>query len=158
MRIFGADVDIALARPDRETGDRHPLDDREGVALHDHPVGEGAAVALVGVAHDIFNRAGGVGDGLPLDPGRKARATTAAQTRLANLGDSRGGPDRERAAKSGNSAVPLIFLDREGIDDPAARKAEPGLRFEEWQFVDETKHGRVIGSTSQRGDQRRYIG
>ena len=54
VRIFGADVDIALRRADRDAGDRHAFDQQERVALHQHAVGEGAAVALVGVADDIF--------------------------------------------------------------------------------------------------------
>ena len=56
MRIFGADVDVALGRADRDAGDRHALDQHERIALHDHAVGEGAAVALVGVADDVLLR------------------------------------------------------------------------------------------------------
>ena len=54
MRIFGAEIDEALRRADGEAGDRHPFDQHEGIALHDHAVGKGAAVALVGVADDVF--------------------------------------------------------------------------------------------------------
>ncbi len=54
--IFRADVDIALGRAGRDAGNRHALDQHEGIALHDHAVGEGAAVALVGVADDVFLR------------------------------------------------------------------------------------------------------
>ena len=35
---------------DRDAGNRHALDQHEGITLHDHAVGEGAAVALVGIA------------------------------------------------------------------------------------------------------------
>ena len=56
MRIFGADIDVALGRADRDAGDRHAFDQHEGIALHDHAVGEGAAVALVGIADDVFLR------------------------------------------------------------------------------------------------------
>ena len=55
--IFGADVDVALGRADGDAGDDHALDQDEGIAFHDHAVGEGAAVALVGVADDVFLRA-----------------------------------------------------------------------------------------------------
>ena len=48
-----------------------------------HAVGEGAAVALVGIADDIFAVACVVGDGLPFDAGREARAAAAAQARIA---------------------------------------------------------------------------
>ena len=54
VRIFGADIDVAFGRADGDAGDRHALDQHEGVAFHDHAVGEGAAVAFVGVADDVF--------------------------------------------------------------------------------------------------------
>jgi hypothetical protein len=43
-----------LAAPTATAGDRHALDQAERVALHQHPVGERAGIALIGVAHDIF--------------------------------------------------------------------------------------------------------
>ena len=54
MRIFGADIDVALGGADRDAGNRHAFDQHEGIAFHDHAVGEGAAVALVGIADDVF--------------------------------------------------------------------------------------------------------
>ena len=54
MGIFGADIDVALGRADGDAGDRHALDQHEGIAFHDHAVGEGAGIALVGVADDVF--------------------------------------------------------------------------------------------------------
>ena len=78
-RIFRADIDIAVLRADRVAGDRHALDQAEGIALHQHAVGEGAAVALVGVADDEFSSARRIEHGLPFDPGRKARAAAPAQ-------------------------------------------------------------------------------
>ena len=50
--VLGADVDVALARADGVGRDGHALDERERVALDEHPVGEGAGVALVEVAGD----------------------------------------------------------------------------------------------------------
>jgi hypothetical protein len=41
-------------RASREAGDCHALDEGEGVTLHQHAVGKGAAVTLVGVADDVF--------------------------------------------------------------------------------------------------------
>src|SRR3546814_5305390 len=72
-----------MARPDRMRGDRHALDQAEGIALHQHPVREGAAVALVGVADDIFIGARSIEHRLPFDSGRKAR--TAAPTQAAGF-------------------------------------------------------------------------
>jgi hypothetical protein len=91
MRIFGAQIDIALGRADRDAGDRHALDQHEGVALHDHAVGEGAAVALVGVADDVFVAGLRVVHGLPLDAGREARAAAPAQAGGGDLLDDVGG-------------------------------------------------------------------
>ena len=81
VRIFGADIDVALGRADRERGDRHALDQEERVALHQHAVGESAAVALVGVADDVFLLRLDAGDRAPFDPGRKSRAAAPAQAR-----------------------------------------------------------------------------
>ena len=65
VRIFGADVDVALGGADGDAGDRHALDQHEGIAFHDHAVGEGAAVALVGVADDVFLVARSVSSTVP---------------------------------------------------------------------------------------------
>jgi hypothetical protein len=56
VRILGADVDVALRGADREAGDRHAFEQAEGIALHQHAVGEGARIALVGIADDVFLR------------------------------------------------------------------------------------------------------
>ena len=63
VRIFRADIDVALGGADRDAGDGHAFDQHEGIAFHDHAVGEGAAVAFVGVADDVFLSAPAFGDG-----------------------------------------------------------------------------------------------
>ena len=85
--IFRADIDEALGGAGGDAGDGHALDEHEGIALHHHAVGEGAAVALVGVAADIFLVRLRVMHRLPLDAGGEARAAAAAQARLGDLGD-----------------------------------------------------------------------
>ena len=75
-----------LRRAGRDAGDGHAFDEHEGIAFHQHAVGEGAAVALVGIAADIFLVGRGVVDGLPFDAGREAGAAAAAQ---AGFGDGR---------------------------------------------------------------------
>ena len=50
----------------------------ERIALHQHAVGEGAAVALVGVADDIFLVGLDAGDRAPFDAGRETRAAAPA--------------------------------------------------------------------------------
>ena len=86
MRIFRADVDVAFGCAYRDTRDRHALDHDEGVAFHDHAVGEGAAVAFVGVADDVFAVGLGLRHRLPLDAGRETRAAAAAQARRREVG------------------------------------------------------------------------
>ena len=105
VRIFGADVDVALGRADGDAGDRHALDQDEGIALHDHAVGEGAAVALVGVADDVFLRAGVVGDGPPLDAGREAGAAAAAQAGLTTSSTMAAGPIGKRRSRPLTAAM-----------------------------------------------------
>src|SRR6202020_3504821 len=66
VRVFGANVDVAGRGPDGEGGDGHALDEHEGIPFHDHAVGVSSAVALVGVADDVFLVRGGVENRLPL--------------------------------------------------------------------------------------------
>src|SRR3546814_20247346 len=77
--IFAADVDIAMRRADGMGRDSHPLDQAERIAFHQHAIRKGAAVALIGIADDIFGGARRIEHGLPLDPGRKACAAEPAQ-------------------------------------------------------------------------------
>ena len=73
MRVFRADIDVALGVARGDAGDGHTLDQAERIAFHHHTVGEGAAVALVGVADDVFLRRLGLGDGAPFDAGGSRR-------------------------------------------------------------------------------------
>ena len=77
----------------------------ERVALHQHPVGEGAAVALVGVAADELQLVDAVEHRLPLDAGREARAAAAAQAGVGDLGDDLRRGDLQGAAQPGQAAV-----------------------------------------------------
>src|SRR5260370_7763089 len=55
VRIFRADVDVALGGADRDCRDRHALDHHKGIAFHDHAVGESAAAPFSAIADDIFS-------------------------------------------------------------------------------------------------------
>jgi hypothetical protein len=81
--VFGADVDVALGRAVVRPAMAMPSIEGEGVALHQHAVGEGARVALVGVADDVFLVRVREADGVPLDARGEARAAAAAQARRA---------------------------------------------------------------------------
>ena len=54
IRVFGAHVDESTSCTDGYAGDRHALEEREGIPLHEHAVGEGAAVPLIRVATDVL--------------------------------------------------------------------------------------------------------
>ena len=112
MRIFGAAIDIALGRADGDGANGHAFDKHIGVAFEHHAVGEGAAIALVGIADDIFAVARAVGHRLPFDAGREAGAATAAQARLGDFGDDRGGADFDGAFQAFPAAMRLIVFDR----------------------------------------------
>jgi hypothetical protein len=79
VRIFGADIDIATRRADRDARDGHALDQEEGIALHQHAVGERAAVALVGVANNVLLIGVDARGRAPLDARRKARSAAPAK-------------------------------------------------------------------------------
>jgi hypothetical protein len=80
VRIFRADVDIALGGADRDAGDGHALDHHEGIAFHDHAIRKSAAVAFVGIADDVLLPGAGLRHRFPLDAGRKSRAAPPAQS------------------------------------------------------------------------------
>ena len=143
VRIFGADVDVAFGRADRDAGDRHPLDQHERIAFHDHAVGEGAAVAFVGVADDVFLRRLRLRDRAPLDAGREAGAAATAQPGLDHLFDGRRCPERKRALQALVAAMRAIVVERERIDDAAAREGEPGLPLQPRNVVGQTKVQRM---------------
>ena len=82
MRVFGAQVDVALRGADREAGDGHAFDEHEGIAFHQHAVGEGAGVAFVGVADDVFLSAAALSTVCHLMPvGKPRRRGRAGRSR-----------------------------------------------------------------------------
>ena len=81
VRIFRADVNVAFGGADGDARNGHAFDHDEGIAFHDHAVGERAAVAFVGIADDVFSIGAGLRHGLPFDAGGKSRAAAAAQSR-----------------------------------------------------------------------------
>ena len=128
MRIFGTNVDEAFGGADGNAGDRHAFDQDERIAFHDHPVGEGAAVAFVSVADDVFPVGFGVSDGLPLDAGREAGAAAPAQPRLRDLLDDSGRVG-ERFREPFVAVVRFVIFERTRIDDAATRKCQTRLPF-----------------------------
>ncbi len=142
-RIFAADIDIAVRRAHGVRGDRHAFDQAERVAFHQHPVGESAAVALVGVADDIFGTIRRIEHRLPLDPGGKARAAAPAQPAGLDGIDHRLRRGGARNVETEPPAMRRMVGQAERVDDAAARESETLLRREERQRRDIPEPGRV---------------
>ena len=149
--VLRPDVDVALAGTDGVGRDRHALDQHERVALHQHPVGEGAAVALVGVAADELQLVDAVEDGLPLDAGREAGAAATAQAGVGDLGDHVGRRHLQRPPQSGEAAVTDVVLRRQRIDHADPGEGDPILRRQPGQVLDQSEPRRVVGAVEQPG-------
>jgi hypothetical protein len=131
------------------SGDGHPFDERERVALHQHPVGESSAVAFVGVAADELQVTLGLEDGVPLDAGREPRTTTTPQPRSGDLRDDVRGRHLQRALQAAHPPVRLIVLRRARVDHAYPREREPRLVREPGQVLHGTESQRMLGAVEQ---------
>jgi hypothetical protein len=137
VRIFRTDVDVALGGADGDARDRHALDEAIGIAFHKHAVGEGAAVALVGIAADVLLVGLGVVDGLPLDAGGEAGAAAATQARGGDLAHDVDWRHGQRLGEPLEAAMRAIVLNRQRIGDAAACERQALLVLEVGDFVGE---------------------
>ncbi len=131
MRVFGTQIDVALGRPHRDAGDGHALDQGERIAFHQHAIGEGAGVAFVGVAGDVFllpRRL--IEHRLPLDAGRESRPATPAQARGRDGLHDRGRLHGQRPCESLIAAVRHIIRNARGFDDADALEGQTLLTLE----------------------------
>ncbi|MNT00532.1 hypothetical protein D3C72_1349670 [compost metagenome] len=159
MRIFGTGVDIALGGAGGDAGDDHALDQNEGIALHDHPVGEGAAVALVGIADDIFAIARSIGNRLPFDAGRKARTAATAQAAVGHRLDDVGGAHGHGLFQTLKPFIVAIVGQRERIGHAATGKGQPRLAGEIGNFLRQALTERMLATTDEIGlEQARHVG
>ncbi len=130
VRILGAHVDVALRGAGGHPRDRHALDERERIAFHQHAIGEGAGVALVGIAHDVFLRAPGRRRRLPLDAGGEGRTAASAQAGLEDFLDRGLGADFQGPREAASAAVRAVVIERQRIGDAHARERQALLVLE----------------------------
>ena len=128
-RVLRAHVDEAVLAAGRVRGDRHRLDERERVALHQDAVLERPRLRLVGVADEVVRLRRLLRDGLPLRAGRERGAAAAEQLRLRRpRAATPSGRARARAAarRSRRGAVRVERLRIDACAD-AAQEPQAGL-------------------------------
>ena len=128
VRIFRADVDEALGRADRETGDRHALDQTKGspsmsMRSANVPLSPSSALQTM-----YFCSPRRIVHRLPLDAGREAGAAAAAQAGLRHFFDDLGRRHRQRLRQPLVAAERAVVLERHRIDEAAARERQARLR------------------------------
>ena len=111
-RVLRAHVDEAALAAGRVGRDRHRLDERERVALHQHPVLERPRLRLVGVADEVVRLRGLARDRLPLGAGRERGAAAAEQVRLRHRVEDAVAAELERAVERGVAAVRAVRVER----------------------------------------------
>src|ERR1700722_4119025 len=136
MRIFGADIDVAYGCADGQRRDGHAFDQEERIALHQHAVGERAAVAFIGVADDVILISLDPRGRAPFNAGWKTRPTTPAQARGKNLLDRRLRTQRSRAFEARGAAVTSIVVKRQRVRHSAASEYEALLFREIGEVLD----------------------
>ena len=147
-RVLRAAVDVAGARPDRVGRDRHALEHPVRVALEHGAVHERAGIALVRVADHDLGRAGRLGDGVPLEPGRVPGAAPAAQAAGGDLVAHLGGrPRGEHLAQGLVAAVRDGVLEALGVHEAGPFRDDPDLAGEE-------RRGLVAFAAGPGGPQR----
>ncbi len=130
MGVFAAQINVAPGRPDRQTGDRHALDQHERVAFHDHAVRKRTGIALIGVADNVLLIGWRIEHGPPLDAGREGGATATAQAGIGDFVDDGGGFQRQGAPQSSIPVVGDVILQADRVGDAHAREGEALLIFQ----------------------------
>src|SRR5690606_7041966 len=119
-RVLAAEVDVTVLGADGERGDRHGLDDREGVALEQDAVLERAGLGFVRVADDVARARRLPRDSVPLPAGGERGAAAPEQAGVRDLADDGGGSELDGALEGGEAAGAAVVVDVGGIDGPDA--------------------------------------
>jgi len=128
QRVLTPDVEVAAGRVRGVALDRHGLDERERIVLHEHPILERARLGLVGVADDVVRALGARRDRGPLPARRECRAAAAHEPRVGDLPDRGLGAHRQRVLESLVAAIREVVVEGAWVDDPdPPQEHEPGI-------------------------------
>ena len=158
QRVLAADVEEAAARAGRERRDRHRLDDRERVALHEDAVLERAGLRLVGVADEVVRLGRLRRDGRPLAPGRERGAAAAHELERGDLGDDRLAARSRGRARGRVAAVRAVVVERRRVDDADPSAGAAGRRPPCWRGSagrPASRRPSALGPGASRVDDRR---
>ncbi len=158
MRVFGSQIDVAARGAYRDAGDHHTFDEQERIAFHHHAVGESAAVAFIGVAHDVFLRGRRQHHRPPLDASGKARPAAPTQAGRGQIGDDVGAAHAQRPLHAFQPAMRAVIRPGHRIGHPAARERHPGLARQERRVLRPADPAGMRGALQHpRRQQARHI-
>src|SRR5262249_3763656 len=126
-RVLAPHVDESPFAACRVRDDRHRLDERERVLLHEDAVLERSRLGLVGVADDVVRANGLPRDGLPLAAGGEGGAAPADEFRLERLPQDALLPETERAAQGRVAAVGPVLVEARRVDAADAGEEEQAV-------------------------------
>ncbi len=131
QRVFATQVKETFFAAGGEARDRHRLDQREGIVLHQDAVLEGAGLGLVGVADEVARQRGRARP-LPLDARGKGGAAAPHELGVDHLPHHRRRAHLEGAAQGEEAARGPVAVQARGIDPADAgqqlQARLPGLR------------------------------
>lgn len=148
---------MADGRARRDARDDHSFDQAVRIAFHHEAIGEGAGVAFVRIADDVFLRGRGLAHGPPFDARRECGAAAPAQARFDERLACGGAVECERIPQAFEAAVRDVIVDRQRIGDADAREREPLLALQIGNLVDDADARRMRGAVEparveERGD------
>jgi hypothetical protein len=151
VRVFRADVDVALARADGQAAIAMPSISAKGspsMSMRSAKVPLSPSSALHG---DELQRPGRARNGPPLHPGGEARTAPATQPRRDDLLDNGLGGHAQRPPQPDPPAVPRVVVGIGRVDDAQARRGQASLSGHPRVLVQRAEVCRVVGFRGRPG-------